>query len=63
MCLFTVYKELVEYVFCYVQSITIVIAYLIRKVGFDFKTALLHVQNRRPSANPNYGFSQQLKAY
>jgi hypothetical protein len=38
-------------------------AFLIKKLHFDLKNALIHIKSRRSIANPNYGFLEQLKDY
>lgn len=63
MYLYIVLRVSVEYFLDVIQSVAVIIAFLIRKLNFTFKTALAHVQSRRPIANPNYGFIEQLKIY
>ena len=63
MFLYIVLRVLVGYFLDVIQSVAVIIAFLIRKLNFTFKTALAHVQSRRPIANPNYGFIEQLKIY
>lgn len=45
------------------RSVSIVIAYLMRKYNQSFEKTLALVKSRRPIANPNSGFKQQLKSY
>jgi protein-tyrosine phosphatase len=42
-------------------SVTIVVAYLMKKHGMSLDQALEHVKNRRAQAAPNSGFISQLK--
>ncbi|WZY72858.1 hypothetical protein YC2023_005098 [Brassica napus] len=42
-------------------SVTIVVAYLMKKHGMTLTQALQHVQSIRPVANPNAGFIRQLQ--
>eukprot|EP00756_Hemistasia_phaeocysticola_P004378 Hpha_TRINITY_DN12781_c0_g1::TRINITY_DN12781_c0_g1_i1::g.114167::m.114167/K07359/CAMKK2; calcium/calmodulin-dependent protein kinase kinase 2 len=42
------------------RSVTFVCAYLMRKRGIPFKTALHLVKRARPAVNPNLGFRRQL---
>ncbi|XP_062177157.1 dual specificity protein phosphatase 1 isoform X2 [Alnus glutinosa] len=51
-------------VHCFVgrsRSVTIVVAYLMKKHGMSLDQALEHVKNRRAQAAPNSGFISQLK--
>ncbi|KAK1562814.1 hypothetical protein Q3G72_017500 [Acer saccharum] len=51
-------------VHCFVgrsRSVTIILAYLMKKRGMSFSEALEHVKSRRPQASPNSGFISQLK--
>ncbi|KAL5782521.1 hypothetical protein ACOSP7_007550 [Xanthoceras sorbifolium] len=51
-------------VHCFVgrsRSVTIILAYLMKKRGMSFSQALEHVKSRRPQASPNPGFISQLK--
>ncbi|XP_013648128.1 dual specificity protein phosphatase 1 isoform X3 [Brassica napus] len=51
-------------VHCFVgksRSVTIVVAYLMKKHGMTLTQALQHVQSIRPVANPNAGFIRQLQ--
>ncbi|KAJ0235737.1 Dual specificity protein phosphatase 1 [Hirschfeldia incana] len=51
-------------VHCFVgksRSVTIVIAYLMKKHGMTLTQALQHVQSIRPVASPNAGFIKQLQ--
>ncbi|KAF7852307.1 hypothetical protein BT93_L4601 [Corymbia citriodora subsp. variegata] len=53
-------------VHCFVgksRSVTIVVAYLMKKHGMSFSQALEHVKSRRPQASPNSGFISQLQDY
>ncbi|KAG9135560.1 hypothetical protein Leryth_002303 [Lithospermum erythrorhizon] len=53
-------------VHCFVgksRSVTIVIAYLMRKRGMTFSEAFEFVKSRRPVAGPNAGFVLQLQNY
>ncbi|KAG2727415.1 hypothetical protein I3843_01G151900 [Carya illinoinensis] len=50
-------------VHCFVgksRSVTIVVAYLMKKHGMSLSQALEHVKSRRPLASPNSGFISQL---
>ncbi|XP_021688953.1 dual specificity protein phosphatase 1 isoform X2 [Hevea brasiliensis] len=50
-------------VHCFVgrsRSVTIVVAYLMKKHGMSVSQALEYVRNRRPQAAPNSGFISQL---
>lgn len=44
-------------------SVTIVVAYLMKKHGMRLSQALAHVKCRRPQAAPNYGFISQLQQF
>ncbi|EOA31476.1 hypothetical protein CARUB_v10014662mg [Capsella rubella] len=51
-------------VHCFVgksRSVTIVVAYLMKKQGMTLAQALQHVKSRRPIASPNAGFIRQLQ--
>ncbi|XWS09026.1 hypothetical protein CRYUN_Cryun40dG0050600 [Craigia yunnanensis] len=51
-------------VHCFVgksRSVTIVVAYLMKKLGMGLSQALEHVKSKRPLAAPNSGFIGQLK--
>ncbi|KAF3604536.1 hypothetical protein F2Q69_00037220 [Brassica cretica] len=51
-------------VHCFVgksRSVTVVVAYLMKKQGMTLTQALQHVQSIRPVANPNTGFIRQLQ--
>ncbi|XVF65058.1 hypothetical protein PTKIN_Ptkin09bG0216000 [Pterospermum kingtungense] len=51
-------------VHCFVgksRSVTIVVAYLMKKHALSLSQALEHVKSKRPLAAPNSGFIQQLK--
>ncbi|KAK3440880.1 hypothetical protein EUGRSUZ_B01140 [Eucalyptus grandis] len=53
-------------VHCFVgksRSVTIVVAYLMKKHGMSLSQALEHVKSRRPQASPNSGFMSQLQDY
>ncbi|CAI0466348.1 unnamed protein product [Linum tenue] len=53
-------------VHCYAgrsRSVTIVLAYLMKKHGMTVSQALEHVKSRRPQASPNSGFILQLQEY
>ncbi|KAM7257980.1 hypothetical protein ACFE04_013721 [Oxalis oulophora] len=53
-------------VHCFVgrsRSVTIVVAYLMKKHGMSLSQALEHVRTRRPQASPNTGFITQLQAF
>ncbi|XP_017778963.1 PREDICTED: dual specificity protein phosphatase 19 [Nicrophorus vespilloides] len=43
------------------RSVTIVVGYLITRLGYDFATAMALVRAARPSAKPNVGFDRQLR--
>lgn len=42
-------------------SVTIVVAYLMKKHGMTLSQALQHVKSKRPVASPNAGFIKQLQ--
>ncbi|KAL0836785.1 hypothetical protein Bca101_088675 [Brassica carinata] len=51
-------------VHCFVgksRSVTVIVAYLMKKHGMTLTQALQHVQSIRPVANPNTGFIRQLQ--
>ncbi|KAJ8767516.1 hypothetical protein K2173_017585 [Erythroxylum novogranatense] len=53
-------------VHCFVgksRSVTIVVAYLMRKHGMNLCQALEYVKSRRPQAAPNIGFISQLRDF
>ncbi|KAH7522383.1 hypothetical protein FEM48_Zijuj07G0132500 [Ziziphus jujuba var. spinosa] len=53
-------------VHCFVgrsRSVTIVVAYMMRKHGMSLSQALDHVKSRRQQASPNAGFISQLEDY
>ncbi|XAR54634.1 Phosphoprotein phosphatase [Bertholletia excelsa] len=53
-------------VHCFVgrsRSVTIVVAYLMKKHGMSLSQALEHVRNKRPIASPNSGFMLQLQNF
>ncbi|XP_017975696.1 PREDICTED: dual specificity protein phosphatase 1B isoform X2 [Theobroma cacao] len=45
------------------RSVTMVVAYLMKKHGMSFSQALEHVKRRRPQASPNSGFILQLQHF
>lgn len=45
------------------RSVTIVVAYLMKKHGMSLSQALEHVKSKRPRAAPNSGFISQLENY
>lgn len=45
------------------RSVTITVAYLMKKRGMNLTQALEHVKSRRPQAAPNVGFMVQLKDF
>ncbi|CAN1280488.1 Dual specificity protein phosphatase 1B [Linum perenne] len=45
------------------RSVTIVVAYLMKKHYMTLSQALQHVRSRRPQANPNPGFISQLRKF
>ncbi|KAJ9700230.1 hypothetical protein PVL29_005855 [Vitis rotundifolia] len=45
------------------RSVTIVIAYMMKKHGMSLSQALEHVKSRRQLAAPNYGFTLQLQNF
>ncbi|MBA0651461.1 hypothetical protein Goklo_018785 [Gossypium klotzschianum] len=45
------------------RSVTVVIAYLMKKHGMRLSQALEHVKRRRPQASPNSGFILQLQQF
>ncbi|CAK7333023.1 unnamed protein product [Dovyalis caffra] len=53
-------------VHCFVgrsRSVTIVVAYLMKKHGMSLSEALAHVKSKRPQAGPNSGFISQLQDF
>ena len=53
-------------VHCYMgisRSSSFVIYYLMRENGWDYNTCIDFIRKKRPSADPNYGFENQLKEY
>ncbi|XP_074381978.1 dual specificity protein phosphatase 1-like [Apium graveolens] len=53
-------------VHCFVgrsRSVTIVVAYLIKKHGMSYSEALQHVKSKRAIASPNSGFLLQLQNF
>ncbi len=45
------------------RSVSVVLAYLMKKNNWDVETALSHVKNLRSVAEPNEGFLKQLHEY
>ncbi|EOA31511.1 hypothetical protein CARUB_v10014699mg [Capsella rubella] len=45
------------------RSVTIVVAYLMKKHGMGFSKAMELVKSRRPQALPNFGFISQLQKF
>ncbi|ESQ49435.1 hypothetical protein EUTSA_v10021629mg [Eutrema salsugineum] len=45
------------------RSVTIVVAYLMKKHGMSFSKAMELVRSRRPQASPNCGFISQLQQF
>ncbi|KAL3685734.1 hypothetical protein R1sor_003756 [Riccia sorocarpa] len=45
------------------RSVTVAVAYLMKKYGMRFPQALAHVTSRRKEAQPNPGFLRQLQAF
>jgi protein-tyrosine phosphatase len=45
------------------RSVSLVMAYLIRKNGWNVEETLRFVRKRRPCANPNQGFLKQLRQF
>ncbi|CAN8269612.1 unnamed protein product [Cochlearia groenlandica] len=45
------------------RSVTIVVAYLMKKHGMSFTKAMELVKSRRPQASPNFGFVSQLRHF
>jgi protein-tyrosine phosphatase len=45
------------------RSVSVVLAYLMKKNNWDVQTALSHVHNLRSVADPNEGFLKQLHEY
>ena len=53
-------------VHCYMgisRSTSFVIFYLMKENGWDYNTCIEFIRNKRPIADPNYGFESQLKEY
>lgn len=53
-------------VHCFVgrsRSVTVVVAYLMKKQGMSLSQALGHVRSKRTQAAPNSGFMSQLRDY
>ncbi|KAF9673306.1 hypothetical protein SADUNF_Sadunf10G0010400 [Salix dunnii] len=53
-------------VHCFVgrsRSVTIVVAYLMKRHGMGLSEALAHVKSKRPQAGPNSGFISQLQDF
>lgn len=51
----------IESMVSFMQSSTLVIAYLMRKKNWSFKEAISFVRKERPNVLPNLGFERQLK--
>ncbi|CAN6548067.1 unnamed protein product [Malus baccata var. baccata] len=47
---------------CFPCSVTIIVAYLMKKHAMSVSQALEHVKSRRPQASPNAGFISQLQS-
>jgi protein-tyrosine phosphatase len=45
------------------QSSTLVISYLMKKLHITFREAISNIRRARPSVLPNLGFERQLKKY
>ena len=45
------------------RSTSFVIFYLMKENGWDYNTCIEFIRNKRPIADPNYGFESQLKEY
>lgn len=45
------------------RSVSLVMAYLIRKYRIGYEEAFTMVKKRRPVANPNKGFTKQLRRF
>ncbi|EXC31440.1 Dual specificity protein phosphatase 1 [Morus notabilis] len=45
------------------RSVTVVVAYLMKKHGMSLSEALEHVKSKRPIASPNSGFISQLMEF
>ena len=53
-------------VHCYMgisRSTSFVIFYLMKENGWDYGTCINFIRQKRPIADPNYGFEMQLKEY
>ena len=53
-------------VHCYMgisRSSSFVVFYLMKETGWDYETCIEFIRKKRPIANPNYGFENQLKEY
>ena len=53
-------------VHCYMgisRSSSFVIFYLMKECGWDYETCIDFIREKRPTADPNYGFERQLKDY
>ena len=53
-------------VHCYMgisRSTSFVIFYLMKENGWDYETCIDFIRQKRPIADPNYGFERQLKEY
>ncbi|OWM69847.1 dual specificity protein phosphatase 1-like [Punica granatum] len=45
------------------RSVSVVVAYLMKKHGMSLSQAMEHVKSKRPQASPNSGFLSQLQEY
>ena len=45
------------------RSTSFVIFYLMKENGWDYETCIDFIRQKRPIADPNYGFERQLKEY
>ena len=53
-------------VHCYMgisRSSSFVVFYLMKENGWDYETCIDFIRQKRPIADPNYGFESQLKEY
>ena len=53
-------------VHCYMgisRSTSFVVFYLMKENGWDYNTCIEFIKEKRPIADPNYGFENQLKEY
>lgn len=51
------------FLFFLLCSVTVVVAYLMKKHGMSVSEALKHVKSKRPIASPNSGFMLQLQNF